>query len=225
MNAAPQNNSTPDFDPLARAYRWMEYLSFGPMLERCRFHFLRQCAEARHALILGDGDGRFTARLIGANSKAQVDAVDASAAMLATLRRRANRTHPLAQARLRTIQADLRQWTPSGNDYDLVVSHFFLDCLTDDEVESLIARTLPHLTPDATWLISEFAIPDGRWLGGVARLMIRFLYFAFSKMTKLRITQLPDYAMVLTRHGFRHQEQRQFLNGLLVAEIWVRNDF
>ena len=225
MNAAPQNNSTPDFDPLARVYRWMEYLSFGPMLERCRFHFLPQCAEANHALILGDGDGRFTARFLTANRNAQVDAVDVSAAMLTTLRQRAFRANPQSNTRLRTIQADLRQWMPSDINYDLVVSHFFLDCLNNDEVESLVERTLPHLTPNATWLISEFAVPEGRWRGACARVLIRFLYFAFAKLTNLRITQLPDYAMALTRHGFRRLEQRHFLGGLLVSEIWACKDF
>ena len=31
-----------NFDPIARPYRWMEYLTFGPALARCRNHFLPQ---------------------------------------------------------------------------------------------------------------------------------------------------------------------------------------
>ena len=44
------------------------------MLERCRFRFLSQCSQARHVLVLGDGDGRFTAHLLAANPTLQVDA-------------------------------------------------------------------------------------------------------------------------------------------------------
>lgn len=210
----------PNFDPLARAYRWMEYLSFGPMLERCRFHFLQQCVHARHALILGDGDGRFTARLFAANPGVQVTVVDASAAMLATLRCRVERIGPQASVRLQTIHADLRSFTPSEGSYDLVVSHFFLDCLTDEEVDDLIERIAPHLSKDAAWLISEFAIPSKGWKRLFASLLLRFLYFAFSRITGLRVQQIPDYGAALVRHGFYRGEQAKFLNSLLTTELW-----
>lgn len=213
----------PNFDSLARTYRWMEYLSFGPLLERCRFHLLSECTDARRALVLGDGDGRFTARLLAINKKVTIDAVDSSAAMLAKLHRSARRADLNVELRLRTIHADLRQWMPDTNDYDLVVSHFFLDCLTDDGVEALVERTLPHLSQDAHWLISEFAIPDGRCRRACAHLLIRTLYFVFARMTRLRVKHLPDYAASMQRHGFRRGQHASFLGGLLTGEIWERS--
>lgn len=218
----PAQDAPANFDALAGFYRWMEYFSFGPMLERCRFHFLPRYVNARHALILGDGDGRFTARFLAANRTVQADAVDASAALLSALRRRACSADLHAETRLRTVHADLRRWSPSETNYDLVASHFFLDCLTDVDVEKLIARTLPHITDHATWLISEFAVPDGRVRGTLARVLIRFLYFAFAAMTRLRVSELPDYATALARHGFHRQERTTFLGGLLITEIWSR---
>jgi hypothetical protein len=53
----------PDFNRLARFYRWMELVSFGPWLCWCRCAFVGEVSACRYALILGDGDGRFTARL------------------------------------------------------------------------------------------------------------------------------------------------------------------
>ncbi len=214
---------SPNFDPLARIYRWMEYLSFGPMLERCRFRFVTQCRDAQNALILGDGDGRFTARLVSIHANIQIDAVDASTAMLAQLRGRVDRVSPQASQQVRTVHDDLRRFSPAGTDYDLVASHFFLDCLTDDEVEDLIERISPCLTPRARWLVSEFAIPRAGLWRICGRWLIRFLYFAFAKMTHLQVQQLPDYASALARHGFQRREQAHFLRGLLVAEIWERN--
>ena len=64
----------PDFNRIARPYRWLEYLSFGPLLERCRFHRLPQMVDAKRALVLGDGDGRFLARLLRKNPQIQADA-------------------------------------------------------------------------------------------------------------------------------------------------------
>ncbi|MGO8718978.1 MAG: class I SAM-dependent methyltransferase [Acidobacteriaceae bacterium] len=212
---------TPNFDSLAHVYRWMEYCSFGPMLERCRFRFLTQCSQARHALVLGDGDGRFTARLLAANPTVQVDAVDASAAMLAALRERV-RGHSGADSRLHTIRADLRRFSPTHKDYDLVASHFFLDCLTDDDVSALVERLVPHLTEDAIWLVSEFSVPEKGWRRVGARLLVRSLYFTFSIMTRLRVHRIPDYSTIFRDHGLDRSEDAAYLGGLLVSEVWRR---
>ncbi len=214
--------ATANFDSVARAYRWMEYASFGPMLQRCRFHFLPQFSAARQALVLGDGDGRFTARLMASNPMVQVDAIDASPAMLAILRQRARHSCQNADTRLSTTEADIRRFTPRGKEYDLVVSHFFLDCLTDDDVHALIARVSPSMTPDAMWLVSEFAVPPRGWRRIAARILIRSLYFAFSTLTGLRIRQIPNHTKSFYENGFRPLDRATFLGGLLISEVWKR---
>ncbi|MGA7255908.1 MAG: class I SAM-dependent methyltransferase [Terracidiphilus sp.] len=192
-------------------------MSFGPWLGRCRRAFLGEMTQARRALVLGDGDGRFTAALLGANKDVQVDAVDASAAMLRALKR-----HAGADAeRVSTQAADARQWTPNAQGYDLVATHFFLDCLTTDEVRALAARIGPALAADAVWVVSEFAVPRGAYGRLVARPLIAFLYAAFGAMTGLRVRRLSDHRAALEHAGFRLRERRTWLGGLLAAELWV----
>ena len=219
----------PNFDRLAHVYRWMEYFSFGKMLEQCRFIFLRECCGRNRALILGDGDGRFTARLLADNPTLLADAVDCSRAMLTQLERRVGNATKIstphlqtAESRLRTICTDIRAFFPPADCYDLVVSHFFLDCLTTLEVEELVERTLPKLAPNTLWLISEFSIPRNGWQRTAARLLIRWLYFAFRKMTNLQVRNIPDYSSVLLRHGFRQLRISRSFYGILSAELWER---
>ncbi|HET9088620.1 MAG TPA: class I SAM-dependent methyltransferase [Acidobacteriaceae bacterium] len=224
------SNHPPNFDRLARAYRWMEYFSFGTMLERCRFRYLQDCGDRRRALILGDGDGRFTARLLTENADLYVEAVDCSPAMLAQLQRRVKRRStqisaelPPSETRLRTICADIRDFSPQGNGYDLIVSHFFLDCLTHSDVEALMKRLLPKLGSDSKWIVSEFAIPRQGWQRRAAQLLVSGLYFAFRQMTHLQVKQLPDYAAVFFGYGFRCTGKSRTLWGLLSAEVWERD--
>jgi ubiquinone/menaquinone biosynthesis C-methylase UbiE len=213
---------TPNFDSVARAYRWLEYFSFGRMLERCRFHFLARCSHARHALVLGDGDGRFTARLLTANSTVQVDAVDASPAMLAILRERARACCADAGTRIQTVQADIRRFRPTDKDYDLVVSHFFLDCLTDGEVTALIERLSPRTSRNAIWLVSEFSVPEKGWRRWGARMAIRSLYFVFFVLTGLQVRKIPNYTKVFDDNGFHLAERAAYLGEMLIAEVWER---
>ena len=198
----------------------MEVASFGPWLHWCRCTFLNEISDCRHALILGDGDGRFTERLLQANHDIRIDAVDASSAMLDELRRRAG----INAHRVRTRNIDARKLHPEGAQYDLVVTHFFLDCLTTSEIASLSANIGSALRPSAKWLVSEFAIPPG-WYGQLfARPLIRSLYWAFGRLTGLGIRTLPEYRSVLCRSGFELVGERKRLGGLLISELWSFNE-
>ena len=211
----------PRFDRVARLYRVLEYLSFGPMLERCRFHHLPalSAADCSRALILGDGDGRFLARLLAACPELSAQAVDASPAMLRLLRSRSAQHG--TEHRLTTLCADVRSFAPSACGYDLVATHFFLDCLTESETGSLIRRLLPHLSPEARWVVSEFQIPSGsRWRAAFARALITSLYAAFRLLTGLRTRRIPPWRTLLARSGFTCEASQSFLGGLLLTEIW-----
>ncbi len=214
------SNTFPNFDRLAKPYRWLEYASFGRTLEQCRYHFLPACATAQRALIMGDGDGRFTRRLLQTNSHIEIDAVDVSAQMLQELRQRAVSVRATAAQNVHTIRADIRNFTPELREYDLVVSHFFLDCLTLEEIHALIERVQPSLAPNARWLISDFSIPAQGWMRLPARFLVRSLYLAFGLLTQLGIQKLPSHADALTQHGFICLEQKTLLCGLLTTELW-----
>ena len=212
-----RRGAPPNFDGLARIYRWMELLTFGPWLERCRCVFLGDLTECQRSVVLGDGDGRFTAQLLQANSAIEIDAVDLSAAMLRTLLSRAGRNAP----RVHVHCADVRTWQPANQPYDLVVAHFFLDCLTEDEVRSLANKLRGALSPAGLWVVSEFAIPEGAFGRWVARPVVSVLYRAFGLLTGLAVRTLPDHAAALRAAGFKLRKRRSWLGGLLIAEIWV----
>jgi ubiquinone/menaquinone biosynthesis C-methylase UbiE len=206
-----------NFDLIARLYRPLEYLTLGRSLERCRLHHLPDLHGSARALVLGDGDGRFLSRLLTAYPTLHADAVDSSAAMLALLRSRCR----TAASRLRLHHADALAFAafPHTLPYDLVVTHFFLDCLTQPQLDALVANLAPHLTPGALWLVSDFRIPTGP-LQFPARLLVRGLYLVFRILTGLRVQTLSDYATPLARAGLTCIAQRRSLGGILTTELW-----
>jgi ubiquinone/menaquinone biosynthesis C-methylase UbiE len=206
----------PNFDRIARPYQALEYLTLGRWLERTRLHFLPELHSARNALLIGDGDGRFLAELLAANADLHATAIDRSAAMLHLLRKRCA---PYLD-RLHTREIDALDFFPDGNaQYDLVVSHFFLDCLTEEQVNEVVGRLAPALSSEALWLVSDFQIPTGA-LRVPAKVIVRALYLTFRILTGLQVTQLPDHAAIFMRAGFACIERRQFLGELLATELW-----
>lgn len=209
----------PNFDRVAALYRWAEYLALGPLLQRTRTALLPQLSAPHRVLVLGDGDGRFLEQLLLRFQDCDVLAVDTSAAMLERLRRRCERSSPKASTRLRTLRQNMLT-VDAPADTDLVVTHFVLDCLSQNDVDSLVARLAPRLTTGGLWLVSDFALPANRLLRPVGALYIRALYLAFRILTGLRNQALPDPGRSLDSSGFVCIARRTFLCGLLYTELW-----
>jgi len=193
-------------DRIARWYRWLEYAGFGRALERRREAFLNEVAGARRVLAVGDGDGRALAALLAAAPLARVDYIDRSAKMLELARARAG----TQQVVYRNDEA--RTAPLPAAEYDLIVTHFFLDCFDETDLEPLIARLAGAAAPRARWLISEFR--GNGWL-------VRALYFCFGVATGLRTRRLVDHHPLLKRNGFRLTRQEHAWRRLLASELWV----
>ena len=173
----------------------MEWVTFGPFLARTRFAFLNRLASSRRALILGDGDGRFTARLLRANPGIHIDAVDAAPPCSSI-------SSPGPHADSRTRRADARHFQPPSPPYDLIVTHFFLDCLTTSEIQSLAATLHAATAPQALWLVSEFVVPPTLFGRLIAQPIIYALYRAFALLTGLSVRTLPNHHAALRLAGF-----------------------
>ena len=204
--------SGPNFDHVARVYRWAEYVSLGRTLERAREFFLPRLTECRSVLALGDGDGRFLARLLRQNPEARAVAVDTSAAMLKLLRGRCGE-------RVTTVHGSALEVSAEPG-MGLVVTHFFLDCFTQDEVDGLVTSLAAQLKAGALWVVSDFGVPRVRWLRPFAAVYVRSLYLAFRILTGLRVTQLPDPQRALVHAGFKQLARHDFLLGLIYTELW-----
>ena len=194
-------------DRIARCYRWLEYAGFGRALERRRAAFLSAVSAARRVLVLGDGDGRALTALLAAAPQARIDYIDLSARMLELARHRAGGLRV-------TYRKDDALTTPlPAAEYDLIVTHFFLDCFDEEDQRRLIARVASAAAAQARWLVSEFRKPG---------LLVRALYLFFRVATGLKTQRLIDHHPLFERSGFRLMRSELARRGLLVSELWMR---
>jgi SAM-dependent methyltransferase len=209
-----------NFDRLARLYCWMEYLSFGPYLQQCRVLCLSDISACRRALVYGDGDGRFLAELVRRAPEMQVAAIDASGTML----RQAAKRLP-SEVQVRLVHADALACEATAfpeAPFDLVASHFFLDCFDEEELAVLAAHVNAAAGEGAVWVVSDFAIPRRPGARQLGRIVVSGLYLAFGLLTGLRTRRLPDHGRVMHDSGWRLEDRRTLLLGLLLSERWRR---
>jgi ubiquinone/menaquinone biosynthesis C-methylase UbiE len=215
MNAPPA-----DFDPLARWYRALEFLAFGRDLERARFCLLDRFADCHEILVLGEGDGRCLARLVEAAPLARIHCLDASVAMLA---RAASRlTTPATRARVTFEHADILSASFPAGYYDAVLTCFFLDCFTADQVAMIVTRVAACLRPDARWLFADFAVPSRSLARLRAKIWLWLLYTFVRWATGLGPRRLPPSEDVLHAVGFQPEAMRDFQGGLVRSVLLGR---
>ena len=204
-------------DRIARWYRWLEYLSFGRALECRRLEYLPDVRESRRVLMLGEGDGRFTAAFAQHNECAAVLSIDSSREMV---RLAAKRVSACERVTFRCTDVFLVNLPVS--EYDLIVTHFFLDCFSTEEAATLIEKISKAAAPRARWLISEFQLPDAGFARYCAAFLIQVCYFVFRLTTGLKTTHLPEYRSALCAKGFTRVRYKVALGGLLISELWDR---
>ena len=205
------------FDRIARYYRAMEFVTAGGKLQRCRLEYLHDIPAPRTVLLAGEGHGRFLPECLRRFPEAEITVVDASARMLEIARAKTT------SDRVRFIHADLMDWPVPLAHFDLVVTHFFLDCLTANELGFIVEKLSHAASAQANWLIADFDhAPSGpaRWR---TRVILAMLYRFFGLVSGLRARELvlPDSAM--ERAGFRKKTRRSYDWGLLKSEWWARD--
>lgn len=189
------------FDLVAPHYRWLETIVFGNALQHARTYWIDKIARPKCTLILGEGNGRFLCELLRVYPRLEVDCVDASNTMLQLSRTRVRRTFPESFSHVHFFCEDILKWSPRKS-YDLLVTHFFLDCFPQNEL-SLIVQKLAHAAkPGAAWLIADFTIPQQRFARARARLLLSLMYAFFRAAAGISARELVDATPYLNKNGF-----------------------
>ena len=213
----------PRYDRVARLFRPLEYITFGRSLERARERGLADLAAPRHALLLGEGDGRFLAELARRFPRTTIDCIDGSGGMLAIAERRLRTSVPDAASRVRFVEAEILTGGWEGKDaYDLVVTNFVLDCFDPEGIGELVRKVSRLVAPEATWLVADFANGHGRFAKLRSTAWLSILYAFFATATGQAVRRLHDPDESLAGGGWRRERRTAHRLGLLRSETWRR---
>lgn len=205
-----------NFDRVAPHYRRLETLAFGAQLQKARSAFVRQISAPRRALVVGEGDGRFLEVLRRAHPELQIECLDASARMLALARSR------VGDAYSQFLQADIREVAFPADRYDLIVTHFFLDCFHEGALREVVEKLSAAAMPGAAWLIADFQLPPRGWWLQSARILIATMYFFFRVVAGIEARRLIDVGPLLSAHGWRLTNEIISTHGLVRSQCWTQ---
>jgi ubiquinone/menaquinone biosynthesis C-methylase UbiE len=208
------------FDTIAPWYRALERIAFGNDLQRCRVACLGEITAPRRALIVGEGNGRFLCELLRLHPEVEVDCIDASARMLQLARERIERELPERASRVWFLQQDITAWSMPELHYDLIVTHFVLDCFPKAALTGIVRKLARAATHDVNWLLADFCIPAKGMARLHAMLWLVAMYLFFRFAARIQAKELIDPTPLLRAEGFALKRQRFFRKGMLKSEIW-----
>jgi ubiquinone/menaquinone biosynthesis C-methylase UbiE len=211
------------FDGIAPWYRTLETIAFGNVLQCARVAGLGGIGTPRRVLIVGEGDGRFLGALIRAHPGIEVDCIEASERMLRLARDRVEGELSCSVDRVRFLQHDITSWSPPEHQFDLIVTHFFLDCFPESRVAEIVAKLSRAATVNATWLLADFRIPAGGFARWRAGLWLTAMYRFFQFTAGIEGRDLIDPSPYLCAEGFALVSQHLFRSGMVKSELWHRD--
>ncbi len=212
------------FDRVALVYRFLERIVFGGALESARLHWLSAIGQTKHVLIVGEGDGRFLCALLQRDPEVTVDCIDASARMLELARRRLERNAHRTSSRVSFRHEDVRTCNLPSGEYDLIVTHFVLDCFGEGELETVVSKLGAAAARKATWLFSDFCLPAAGFRRLKARAWIKAMYLFFRWAAGLRVNALIDPTPPMRRQGFVLHDEAVTRDGMIISQHWIRSD-
>jgi ubiquinone/menaquinone biosynthesis C-methylase UbiE len=210
------------FDAVAPWYRTLETIAFGNALQRARVACLEEIGSPRRALIVGEGNGRFLAALLQRQPLIRIDCVDASQRMLDLARDHVLKADPRQLSRVAFFRSDVTSWRPNDR-YDLIVTHFFLDCFRTQTVGDTVARLAQAAAPNSIWLLADFRVPKDGLARSHARAWLGVMYRFFRSVAGIEARELVDPSPFLRVEGFALARQYLFRHGMLKSELWRRD--
>jgi len=168
--------------------------------------------------VVGEGDGRFLRQLLTRHPEAQVDCVDASDRMLQLAQQRIGHD----ASRVNFLRRDMSSWRPTAGQYDLIVTHFFLDCFSENDLGEVVAKLSGAANENATWLLADFRVPTQAFARLRARAWLATMYWFFRNVAGIEARELVDPSPFLRAEGFSLARQHLFRQGFLKSERWRR---
>lgn len=211
-----------NFDRLAPAYRAMEFLLAGGVLQRMRRRWMPALADCADVLIAGDGHGRGAELVLHAAPQAQIVVVEASAGMIGVARRRL-RVSGADRDRIHWVHADLRTWRAPEARFDAIVTQFFLDCFAPESLAGVVHHLGLAARREACWLLCDFRVPEHGWRRRRAQAIHALMYGFFRATVGLEARRLTAPDDALRAAGFCLEGRETASAGLLHTDLWRRS--
>ncbi len=211
-----------DFNRIAPYFERLEKIVFNNQMECCRTAFLPELPSVKKVALIGEGDGRFLVELLKDGKFEKVHYIDSSQKMLELARKRMQKFSPDTLRNVGFYHRDLISEPMPDQNYDLVVTNFFLDVFDEHSLNESISKIAASCKRTAIWLYADFQVSGGILQRAKAFAWIKVMYVFFRVAAQIQSQRLIDPSKILESNGFQLKTMKEFHRGLMKTELRQR---
>lgn len=187
---------------------------FFGALHRSQTFFLSRLQKSDNVLVVGGGTGRFLVDLLKVGESLKVTYVDISPGMILKAKKKVNK---LGKSEHVEFICGGLESIPNGK-YDLICTHYFLDCFEEGELFGVIQQFKSLLSKDGLWHFTDFYLDDSSSM--FRKSFVSFLYFFFRSFCGLKVKKLANFKELFSKNGLQLKEEGYFYRGLLRTGLY-----
>ena len=206
------------YDAVAWIYDLLAKLVFGKALINAQLYLLKAIPPGANVIIIGGGTGWILEELSRIHpSGLTITYVDASGKMIAKAKKRNTGENEVIFIASAFERLELGNWD-IGFGYDIVLTPFLLDNLTEDVVKKICAKVDSLLVPQAKWLYCDFEYTGIFW----QKVLLKTMYVFFRICCAVKASSLPDVSAIFFRQQYRIIAHKTFFRRFVVSEIYEK---
>ena len=202
-------NRKKGFDAVAGYYDRLARIVFGKSILLSQTYFLGTISPTSRVLVVGGGTGWWLKEFLHQKPGCRILYIDVSSEMLS----RAMKS--VGDDKRITFRLGTEDSIKETNEFDAVLTFFFLDLFSDEKLRSVIAKIKVALKPNAYWLVSDFI--NTTWWHAY---LLSIMYSFFRISTGLRNKSLSDWPGLLLESNFRLQEHKMFFGRFIKSGLY-----
>lgn len=199
------------FNWIARSYDSLVRFAFGDQLYRAQLYFVNEINNNDRVLIIGGGSGKFLRDLLKMKPGIDVVYVEASSKMIGLAQKVTQSKVTFIHGTEDDIPAQL---------FDVVITNFFLDLFTEDEISPVVKKISSNLRVSGKWLITDFEKTEK-----FSHQLVLWLMYRFFRVTgSIDAKGLAQWRPVLAAANLTLQNAKSFSDGFVSTSVFVKND-
>lgn len=198
------------FNWIAHYYDRLSKLVFGKSILEAQGCHLDLIPAHAHILVLGGGSGGWVSEIIKENKTCHILFVDASSRMLDKAKQNLQDVQQVSF--IHGTQDDLPDVY-----FDVVITHFFFDMFTNQQLHILIDQLKKKLNSPSLWIVSDFE-KSKYWHFLLLKLMLLF----FKCSGTIDNNALPDWNDIMKSHDFSISKSRSLYGDFIQSRLYVK---
>lgn len=208
-----------NFNRVAPWFERLEKIVFREQMQYSRTAFLSDLPEIKKAALIGEGNGTFLIQFLQQCRCEEIHYIDSSETMLELAQNRLRENVQSGLERIEFHSCDLTHEALPAQNYDLIVTNFFLDVFNEATLNEVVSKISSACTDEAHWLYADFQVTGNRFRRWRAIAWVKTMYLFFKFAADIQTMRLSDPSTLLDRNGFQVICSNEFDNGLMRAEL------